>query len=86
MDVTYDLRFRGQGVLDLESARPLARVDARAHQRVVGAHRWPHLFTTKLKVVVQSTLLTPRTNCFKRALPPRRSRDPLRLAEGGALP
>ena len=43
-------------------------------------------FTTKSKVVIQSTLLTPTTNRFARALPPRGSRDPLRLAEGGALP
>jgi len=41
---------------------------------------------TKSKVVVQSTLLTPRPDRFTRALPPRGSRDPLRLAEGGALP
>ena len=39
-------------------------------------------FMTKSKVVVQSTLLTPRPNRFTRALPPRGSRDPLRLAEG----
>jgi len=42
--------------------------------------------TTKPNVTVQLTLLTPRTNRFKRTLPPRGSRDPLRLAEGGALP
>ena len=42
--------------------------------------------TTKPNVVVQSTLLTPRPIRFTRALPPRGSRDPLRLAEGGALP
>ena len=42
--------------------------------------------TTKSYVIVQSTLLTPITNCFARALPLRGSRDPLRLAEGGALP
>jgi len=41
---------------------------------------------TKSKVVVQSTLLTQSPNRFTRALPPRGSRDPLRLAEGGALP
>ena len=40
----------------------------------------------KSKVAVQSTLLTPRPNRFTRALPPRGSRDLLRLAEGGALP
>jgi len=39
-------------------------------------------FTTKTKVVVQSTLPTR----FTRALPPRGSRDPLRVAEGGTLP
>ena len=39
-----------------------------------------------LKVVVQSTLLTPRLNRFTRALPPYGSRDPPRFAEGGALP
>ena len=43
-------------------------------------------FTTKSKVVVQSTLLTLRPNRFTGALPPRGSRYPLRLAEGGALP
>ena len=43
-------------------------------------------FTAKSKVVVQSTLHTPRPNRFTRALPPRGSRDPLRVAEGGALP
>ena len=43
-------------------------------------------FTTKSKVIVQSTSLTPRPNRFTRALPPRGSRDPLRLADGGALP
>jgi len=30
--------------VDLKSARRLARVDARPHQRVVRPHRWPHLF------------------------------------------
>ena len=43
-------------------------------------------FTTKSKVIVQLTLQTPRTNRFRRALPPPGSRDHLRLAEGGALP
>ena len=43
-------------------------------------------FTTKTKVAVQLTLLTPRTNRFTRAFPPRGSRDHLRLAESGALP
>ena len=42
--------------------------------------------TTKSKVVVQSTSLTPRLNPFMRAFPPRDSRDPLRVVEGGALP
>ena len=41
--------------------------------------------TTKSQVSVQSTQPTPRTNRFTRALPPRGSRDPLRLAEDGAL-
>ena len=41
-------------------------------------------FTTKSKFVVQSTLQTPCTNRFARA--PRGRRDPLRLAQGGALP
>ena len=43
-------------------------------------------FTMKSKGVVQSTLLTPGPNRFTRALHPRGNRDPLRLAEGGALP
>ena len=43
-------------------------------------------FTSKSKVVVQSTLLTQRANRFTRALPSRGSRDPLRFAEGGVLP
>ena len=43
------------------------------------------VFTTKSKVVVQSTVLTPRPNRFMRAIHPRGSRDPLRLAEGGTL-
>ena len=42
-------------------------------------------FTTKSQFAVQSTLQTPRPNRFTRALPPRGSRDLLRLAEGGAL-
>ena len=44
------------------------------------------IFVTQSKVVAQSTLLTPRTKRFTRSLPPCGSRDPLRLAEGGALP
>ena len=40
----------------------------------------------KSRVVVQSSLLTSGLNRFTRALPPRGSRDPLHLAEGGALP
>ena len=44
------------------------------------------LLQTKSKIVVQSTFLTPRPNRFTGALPPRGSRDPLRLAESGALP
>ena len=43
-------------------------------------------YTKKSGVVVESTLLTPRINRFTRALPPLGSSDPLRLAEGGALP
>jgi len=43
-------------------------------------------FTTKSKVVVQSTLLSPRTNHFTKAFPPRGNRDPLLLAVGGTLP
>ena len=43
-------------------------------------------FTMESQVVVQSTLLTPKTNRFTRAPPPRGSRDPLRFAEGGTLP
>ena len=46
----------------------------------------PQHCATKSKVVVQSTLPTPRPNRFTRGLPPRGSRDPFRLAEGGALP
>ena len=44
------------------------------------------LFTAKSKVVVQSTLPTPRPNRFTRTLPPRGSRDTLRLVEGNAVP
>ena len=43
-------------------------------------------FTPKSKVVVQSTLLTPRPNRFTGALAPRGSKYPFRLAEGGAFP
>jgi len=46
---------------------------------------WHQHFTTKSKVVVQSILLTIGTNHFTRGLPPGGSRDPLRVAEGGAL-
>ena len=42
---------------------------------VVGKDKVNNNFTTKSKVVVQSTLLTPRTNCFAQALPPRGSKD-----------
>ena len=53
---------------------------------VSAAYELVQVCTTKYKVVVQSTLLTSRPNRFTRALRPRSSRDPLRLAEGGALP
>ena len=46
----------------------------------------PEEFTMKSKAVAQSTLLTSTPNHLTRALPPRGSREPLRLAEGGALP
>ena len=45
-----------------------------------------HVLQAKVNVFVQSTLLTPRPNRFTRALPPRGSKYPPRLAEGSTLP
>ena len=66
-------------VLDFRrSVRPVCLV--RVRNLIQG-----NVFTTKSKVVVQSTLLTPGPNCFTAALLSRGSRDPLRSAEGGTL-
>jgi hypothetical protein len=54
---------------------------------IYNIHIYTYIYTyIYIWVVVQSTLLTPRPNNFTRSLPPRDSRVPLRIAEGGALP
>ena len=83
-----------KSTIDLPHARWWRRVRARTALTLrphpapprVQSLWFANCFTTESKVVVLSTVLTPRTNRFTRALPPHGSSDPLRLAEGGALP
>ena len=72
------------GALTRESPGALADEEPGAREQEQG-HLHERIVQTKSKAVVQSTLLAPRPNRFTTALPPRGSRDPRRLAEGGAL-
>ena len=66
--------------IDLQRRREvLSHVKCRRLSRV------PRLRQSK-KVIAQSALLTPRNDRLTNALPPRGSKDALRLAEGSALP